>query len=449
MNKSPSQKRGKGSTSKDKKSQPKHTSGKQERKKLTEDEAKALGLKKLPCCGKYGTHKPEDCRSSKTNVSQVISAESKPKSKKDTVASIAAKGVSFYDNDDEFNLVLLHQPRQSDPIPVESESVGPAVVPVQSAPVVAVSVPMATSRNDQYAIAPNIHVTERVLENLMDRWDYLESAAAQRPTHVSANADNDDDGPPPLVPDSDDDSDDEAQPREPRVSTNSISDGDKKRDPRSQFYVVRSPPARQTRETPVAETRSTLAAHQPQRLIVQPHRSAQRPSPRQPTSVTTHVTPVISTVIREDIVLYLDTGASSNAVPSNSPIIHDVHDIPTREIIGVGQEDCTQAGVLQHFGPALIVPSLSIHINEDMISTSTMFAIASVSVGEEMSTSLLTDPMVYTATAMFVLQRMFISNWIDLSMVDTILPSSNAEPQLDKHFIAQLVILIFSISDLH
>ena len=119
-------------------------------------------------------------------MSQVNSAESKPKSKKDTVAAVAAKGVTFYDNDDEFNLVLLHQPRQSDPIPVESESVGLAVVPVQTAPVVAVSVPMATSRNDQYAIAPNIHVTVRVLENLMDRWDYLESAASQRPTHVSA-----------------------------------------------------------------------------------------------------------------------------------------------------------------------------------------------------------------------------------------------------------------------
>ena len=114
---------------------------------------------------------------------------------------MAAKGVKFYDNDDESNLVLLHQPRQSDPIPVESESVGPAVVPVQSAPVVAVSVPMATSRNDQYAIAPNIHVTERVLEDLMDQWNYLEAAAAaQRAIHVSANADDgDDDGPPPLV----------------------------------------------------------------------------------------------------------------------------------------------------------------------------------------------------------------------------------------------------------
>jgi hypothetical protein len=44
------------------------------------------------------------------------------------------------------------------------------------------------------------------------------------------------------------------------------------------------------------------------------------------------------------------------------PIIHDVHDISTREIIGVGQEDCTQAGILQHFGPALIVPSISMHI---------------------------------------------------------------------------------------
>ena len=377
MSKSSSQKGGKGALSKDKKSQPKHTGGKQERKKLTEDETKALGLKKLPCCGKYGTHKPEDCRSSKTNVSQVNSAESKPKSKKDTVAAVAAKGITFYDNDDEFNLVLLHQPRQSDPIPVESESVGPAVVPVQSSPVVAVSVPTA-SRNELYSIAPNIHVTERALEDLSEQWDLFESVSAQRSTHASTNADDDDDGPPPLVRDSDDedsddegppplvsdsdnDSDDEAQPREPRVSTNNITDDDKKRDPRSRFYV-RSPPARQPREQRVAETRSTLAAHHPQRSIDQPHRSTQRPSPRQPTSVTTHVTPVISTVTREDIVLYLDTGASSNAVPSNSPIIHDVHDIPTREIIGVGQEDCTQAGILQHFGPALIVPSLSIHI---------------------------------------------------------------------------------------
>ena len=84
-----------------------------------------------------------------------------------------------------------------------------------------------------------------------------------------------------------------------------------------------------------------------------------------------------------------------------------------------------------------------------MISVLTTFVTVSVTVAEEMSTSLLTDPTVYMVTAMFVLQRMFILNWIDLSMVDTIPPSSNAEPQLDRHFIAQLVILIFSISDLH
>ena len=110
--------------SKDKKPPSKSTGGKHERMKLTENEAKTLGLKKPPCCGKYGTHKPEDCRSSKTSVSQVNSAESKPNSKKDTVAAVAAKGVSFYDTDDEFNLVQLHQPRQSDQLSVESVSVG-------------------------------------------------------------------------------------------------------------------------------------------------------------------------------------------------------------------------------------------------------------------------------------------------------------------------------------
>ena len=57
--------------------------------------------------------------------------------------------------------------------------------------------------------------------------------------------------------------------------------------------------------------------------------------------------------------------------------------------------------------------------------------------------------MVYMDTAMYVLQRIFILNWIDLLMVDTIPPSSNAEPQQDKNFVVQLVILIFSISDLH
>jgi hypothetical protein len=93
-----------------------------------------------------------------------------------------------------------------------------------------------------------------------------------------------------------------------------------------------------------------------------PQRPAQRSSQRQPTAVTTHVTPSISSANRNDIIVYLDTGASSNAVSFNSPIIHDVHDIPTREMIGIGQEDCTHAGILQHFGPALIAPSLSIHI---------------------------------------------------------------------------------------
>ena len=145
-------------SSKDKKPQPKHTGGKQERKKLTEDEAKALGLKKLPCCGKYGTHKPEDCRSSKTNVSQVNSAESKTK----------------------FNLVLLHQPRRSNTIPVESiMSVRSAVVPVQLPPVVAVSVPMA-SRNETYTIGHNTHVSELVLRELSEQWNLPESEAAQQ-----------------------------------------------------------------------------------------------------------------------------------------------------------------------------------------------------------------------------------------------------------------------------
>ena len=130
---------------------------------------------------------------------------------------MAAKGVTFYDNDDEFNLVLLHQPRQSDPIPVESESVGPAVVPVQSAPLVAVSVPTA-SRNELYSIAPNIHVTERALEDLSEQWDLYELVSAQRSTHASTNTDGDNDRPPPLVQDSDDEGSDDDDGPPPLVS---------------------------------------------------------------------------------------------------------------------------------------------------------------------------------------------------------------------------------------
>ena len=103
--------------------------------------------------------------SQKTADRPINSAESKPKSKKDTVAAVAAKGVSFYDTDDDFNLVLLHQPRQSDQLPVESVSVGPAVLPVQSTPVVAiVSVPTAT-RDLLNLLEPSLLVPDSDDEN--------------------------------------------------------------------------------------------------------------------------------------------------------------------------------------------------------------------------------------------------------------------------------------------
>ena len=75
--------------------------------------------------------------------------------------------------------------------------------------------------------------------------------------------------------------------------------------------------------------------------------------------MTTHVTPSISSANRgDDIIVYLDTGASSNAVPFNSPIIHDVHDIPTRESFGIGHP--------RRYSPAFRTSSnrasLSIHI---------------------------------------------------------------------------------------
>ena len=51
----------------------------------------------------------------------------------------------------------------------------------------------------------------------------------------------------------------------------------------------------------------------------------------------------------------LDTGTSSNAVPVNSPIIYNGHDSPSREVIGIGQQECIKAGFLHHFGPALLI----------------------------------------------------------------------------------------------
>ena len=167
-------------------------------------------------------------------------------------------------------IVLLHQPRQSDQLPVESVSVRPAT------PVVAVvSVPTA----------------------IRELLDLLE--------------------PPPLVPDSDDDdSNDEAQPR---ASINSTTDDDKKkRDPRSQFYV-RSPPARQN----VAASRSTPAKLQVPRPTFQSRSPAQS---QQPTAAITHVsrvTPLIFTAATsDDIVLYLDTDAFWATTMLYHPILH-------------------------------------------------------------------------------------------------------------------------------
>jgi hypothetical protein len=65
---------------------------------------------------------------------------------------------------------------------------------------------------------------------------------------------------------------------------------------------------------------------------------------------------------RNVVVVYLDTGASTNAVPIDSPIVLNIHDIPSRDVIGIGQEACKQAGFLPHFGPALLLPSLSMHL---------------------------------------------------------------------------------------
>ena len=90
------------------------------------------------------------------------------------------KGITFYENDDEFNLVLLHQPRQqSDPIPVESMSVGSAVDPVQLPPVIVVVSVLMDSWNEIYIIGHNTHVSERVLRILSEQWNLPETATAQ------------------------------------------------------------------------------------------------------------------------------------------------------------------------------------------------------------------------------------------------------------------------------
>ena len=181
---------------------------------MTEERAKSLGLKKLPCCGKFGSHKPSECRNptkkqdSLNNQPSVhVATESskssnKSKSKKDAsdvAAVVALKGPAFYDDDNDFALV----------------------------------------------ITSNISM------------EYSEDS----------------------------------------TPTESID------------------------------------------------------------SVIVH--PAYST---SSIILYLDTGASSNAVPAGSPIIFNVHDIPSRDVIGIGQEACTQAGFLEHFGSALILPKLSVHL---------------------------------------------------------------------------------------
>ena len=68
----------------------------------------------------------------------------------------------------------------------------------------------------------------------------------------------------------------------------------------------------------------------------------------------------------ETITLYLDSGASCNAVPDDSPLIQEVRSISSSavEVVGVGGKGqmCTKEGVLRHFGPAILVPSLPVHL---------------------------------------------------------------------------------------
>mmetsp|Transcript_19425 Transcript_19425/g.26702 ORF Transcript_19425/g.26702 Transcript_19425/m.26702 type:complete len:621 (-) Transcript_19425:335-2197(-) len=177
---------------------------------LTEEEAKAKGIKKLSCCGKYGSHKPEDCRSLKSVGGTASSSTKSVHFAADTAAAVAA-----------------HQPTK-----------GPSYYPDDFALVVGVS--------------------------------------AEDDSEVTSDV------------------------------TSSV-------------------------DSPAAEA-----------VTISPLINALHPS--------VDSSPVVT--------LYLDTGASSNAVPIDSPIVHHVHDIPSRDVIGVGQQECTKAGFLQHFGVALLIPSL-------------------------------------------------------------------------------------------
>ena len=52
----------KGQSSKGNQQSGANNNSKPKREPMTDERAKALGLKKLPCCGKYGNHNPADCR---------------------------------------------------------------------------------------------------------------------------------------------------------------------------------------------------------------------------------------------------------------------------------------------------------------------------------------------------------------------------------------------------
>ena len=90
---------------------------------LTEERAKSLGLKKLSCCGKFGSHKPSECRNPTKKQDSInnqpsvhIATESskssyKSKSKEDAsdvAAAVALKGPAFYEDDNDFTSDYFH-----------------------------------------------------------------------------------------------------------------------------------------------------------------------------------------------------------------------------------------------------------------------------------------------------------------------------------------------------
>ena len=149
--------------------------------------------------------------------------------------------------------------------------------------------------------------------------------------------------------------------------------------------------------------------------------------------LSSHISSASRTVTR-----YLDTGAPSNAVPVNSPIIYNVHGIPSREVIGIGQQESINAKQ----GFYITLDQLSV-LEGLQSSTTSRTTVSFSTIGPSISSSLSMKTNYMDTTIHFHRLRSprFISSWIGSSMADTTQGNNVIELHSRVYFTSGLVMI--------